>query len=334
MNLLLRITKIFSIVGVLFLVGCDDENICNMTPNVIPQNQSNIYTLTMTVHDMGGNASRKTVKPYVIINGEKHEMKKHPDGNNVFVYDHHFHGVGVIPYYFEVVYRANRNGNIRKKAVKSNLFDITVTDKYIFALNANRGPIGTSVSIVGHGLAQTDKVRFGKRIVRANWLSTGAIEFIVPAVECGSEYEVYVLANRKEFFAGMFFVDESTLHCSTNSIYLANGGSQRIVFMLDHPAPESGVEIEITTDIPNSIIMPEVRFMPGERTVSVNITASEESAKGTLFVHANGFSSLEIPLEVGDVTAGTTPKNTPEVTYSQPSQLISVENEDSDVVVL
>jgi hypothetical protein len=290
--------------GAIFLAGCDGENICNMTPTVMPQNQSNIYTFAMTIRSMDGDVSQKSIRPYIVVNGERHEMKKHPDGNGVFVYDCHFYGTGTIPYYFEVVYGMSRNGSIREKVAKSQLFSTTVTDKYIFALDANRGPVGVTVNVVGYGLTRTDRVRFGKRTVPVNWLSAGAIEFVVPSVECDSEYEVYVLVNRKELFAGTFFVDESTLRCSTDFIRLANGENQRIVFMLDHPAPEEGVAVEITTDIPDSITMPEVHFRPGERTVSVNISGDEESAKGTLFARAKGFSSLEIPVEVGDTADG------------------------------
>jgi hypothetical protein len=299
MNWSSHISKIFFVMGALFLAGCDSENICNMTPCVMPQNQSNIYTLTMAIRGMDGDVSQKSIKPYIVVNGKKHEMKKHPDGNNVFVYDCHFYGIGTIPYYFEVVYEISRNGGIREKIAKSELFNTTVTDRYIFALDANRGPVGVTVNVVGYGLTRADRVRFGRRTVPTNWLSAGAIEFVVPPIECDNEYEVYVLAHRKELFAGTFFVDASILRCSTDSIRLANGESQRIVFMLDHPAPEEGIEVEITTDIPDSIVMPEVHFMPGERTVSVNITGSEESAKGTLFARAKGFSLLEIPLEVG-----------------------------------
>ncbi|MDR1590950.1 MAG: hypothetical protein LBR92_03070 [Puniceicoccales bacterium] len=323
MNWLLRIGKVFFITGLLFLVGCDGNNICNMTPNVITQNQSNIYTLTVAVRGLNNGIVRKNIKPYVVVNGEKHEMKKHPDGNNMFVYDYHFNGIGTIPYYFEVVYVGTRNGIPREKIAKSDLFSTAVTDKYIFALNANRGPVGATVNIVGYGLTRADKVRFGGRTLSANWLSSGAIEFVVPSVECDSEYEVYLLTNRKELLAGTFFVDESVLHCSTDFIRLANGESQRLVFMIDHPAQEDGVEVEITTDIPDNIVMPEVHFMPGERTVSVNITGGEDAAKGTLFVRAKGYSSLEIPLEIGDVDAETVS-----------SDFQSAPEESDDVVVL
>jgi hypothetical protein len=333
MSLLLHMGRVFFVMGTILLAGCDGENICNMTPNVVPQNQSNIYTITAAIRGTDGDISQKSIKPYVVVNGEKHEMKKHPDGNNVFVHDYRFSGIGVIPYYFEVVYEISRNGDMRKKTAKSDLFSTSVTDKYIFALDANRGPIGAPVNVIGYGLTRTDRVRFGGRVIPANWLSSAATQFVVPSVECNGEYEVYLLTKRKELFAGTFFVDEAMLRCSTDFIRLANGESRRLVFMLDCPAPDGGIEVEITTDIPDSIIMPEVHFMSGERTVSVNITGSEESAKGTLFVQAKGFLSLEIPVEIGDVSDVAASEGISETSiHFRPSQRIVAEDE--DVVVL
>jgi hypothetical protein len=323
--------KNFFLAITIFLAGCEVKNICDITPNVMPKNQSNIYTLAMTVRGTDGDILQKSIKPYVVVNGEKNEMEKHPDENNVFVYDYHFDGIGIIPYYFELVYEMNRNGNMRTKTEKSDLFQTTVTDKYIFALDAHRGPVGTQVNIVGSGLARTDRVRFGGRVVPAEWLSTGSIAFTVPSVECDSEYEVNLLVGQKELYVGTFFVDVSTLHCSTDFIRLANGESQRLVFMLDYPANQEGVNVDITTDIPNSIVMPEVRFGAGERTVSINISGSEESGKGLLFVNAKGFSPLKIPVEIGDIEGGKFFENS---SPTPPSQVFPENSDDSDVVVL
>jgi hypothetical protein len=302
MEVLSRLDKILFLAIAIFLGGCAEENICDMTPNIMPQNQSNIYTITMGMRGTDGGILQKTIRPYVVINGEKREMKKHPDGNNIFVYDHQFYDIGTIPYYFEVVYEIHRNESIREKIAKSELHSLTITNKYIFALDANRGPVGAKVNVVGCGLGKNDKVRMGRHIIPSNWLSAGAIEFTVPPIDCDREYEVFLLSNRKELFAGTFFIDASVLHCSSDYIRLNNGESQRLVFMLDQAAPEGGIVVDVTTDIPESIIMPEIRFMPGERTVSVNAKGSDQSGKGTLYVNAKGFASLEIPMEIGDIS--------------------------------
>ncbi|MDR0418306.1 MAG: hypothetical protein LBH08_02645 [Puniceicoccales bacterium] len=347
MNLLLRIAKTFFVVNVLLLAGCGKKNICNLTPKIMPKNQSSIYPIVITIRGTGGNVACKSIEAYVVVNGERHKMEKLSD--STYGCDYCFHDTGKIPYYIELAYKRSRNGNVQEKTIKSDLFYMEIVPKCVVMLIPNRGPVGTSVNILGHGLAQTDRVGFGKYMVKANWISPEAIGFNVPNVKCDVEYEVRVCSkeNREEWIAGTFSVDESVLRCSTGYIHLANGEGQRVVFMLDHPAPANGVKIDIMTDIPNCIIMPEVCVEPGARTVSVNIAATEESGQGTLFVQADGFSSLEIPLEIGNVKdLDATFESDSEVGYSQPSRLysppsrcistdeISVKSEDSDVVVL
>ncbi|MDR1303314.1 MAG: hypothetical protein LBJ81_01685 [Puniceicoccales bacterium] len=333
MKLLSGPSKILLLAAAMGLGGCMEEDICNMTPNVMPQNQSHMYTITMGVRNSDGDILQKTIKPYVVIDGEKHGMQKHPDGNNIFVYDCPFPDLGTIPYYFELIYEINRHGTIREKIAKSELYHTTITNKYIFALDANRGPVGAPVNIVGCGLGRADRVRVGGRMVASEWLSAGAVEFRVPPMDCDREYEVYLLSGRKEFFAGTLFIDRSNLQCSSDFIRLNSGESQRLVFMIDQAAPADGIELAVTTDIPNSIIMPEVRFSAGERTASVNIRGSEEAGEGTLFVGAKGFRPLEIPVEVGDiaVAGGEFPENDRGL-YARP--LRAAEPVDDDIVVL
>jgi hypothetical protein len=332
MRLSLPRSKLLLLSAAIFFGGCAEEDICNMTPSVVPQNQSNKYTFAMGVQGTDGNILQKSIQPYVVINGERNKMKQHPDGNNVFVFDYRFDGLGTIPYYFELGYEVNRHGTTRTKSTKSDLYHTTITNKYIFTLDANRGIIGTRVSVVGYGLSRDDRIRIGERILPTKWLSTGVIEFTVPPMECDREYEVSLLANRKEFPAGTFYIDPSNLYCSSDFIRIDNGESQRLVFMLDQAAPEDGIDLDIVTDIPNDVIMPEVRFLPGERTVSVNITGGEQSAKGTLFVNAHGFSPLEIPIKIGD---GHMDEVASDDTAHQPySQQPIPSSDDDDVVVI
>jgi hypothetical protein len=265
----------------------------------MPQNPSHKYTFAMSFRNINGDILQNSIQPFIVIDGKKYEMQKHPDGNNIFIYDYQFYDIGPILYYFELSYTMNRHGNIREKIAKSELFRTEITNKYIFALDTNRGPVGAKVSIVGCGLGKNDKVYMDDRNLPTHWLSTGVIEFTIPPTECDREYEIYLVSNRKKLLAGTFFVDRSNLRCSSDFIHLDNGENQRLIFMLDHGAPAEGLLLEITTDIPKSIIMPEVHFTPGERTTSINIKGSDQSAKGMLFVNAKGFTTLEIPVEVG-----------------------------------
>jgi hypothetical protein len=55
--------------------------------------------------------------------------------------------------------------------------------------------------------------------------------------------------------------------------------------------------INVTTDIPNSVIMPEVRLATGEDSATVAIEGGEPG-KGHLYVSAQGFDELTVPIEV------------------------------------
>jgi len=62
-------------------------------------------------------------------------------------------------------------------------------------------------------------------------------------------------------------------------------------------APEGGLPISISTDRPESIIMPEVVIPAGAQTVSVPIQGGV-GGSGIILATAPGFKDLEIPLQV------------------------------------
>jgi hypothetical protein len=303
MKLPSAVSKFLFGTGAIFFVGCAKIDICNMTPGVLPQNQSKLYTVTMALNVLNSSVAQKTIKPLIVVDGQRHEMQQHPDGNNVFIYDCRLDGIGIIPYYFEVPYeaRANRRGKLYADVAKSGIFQTEVAAKYIFALDANRGPVGARASVLGCGLTEIDRVRFGNCSVPVKCLSAGALEFVVPLMEYNREYNVYLLSGEKKFLAGTFFIDPCTIRCSVESIHLACGEKQRLVFEIDNPAG-SHIDFDVRTDIPNSIIMePVIHFNPGERTASIDIMGSEVSGEGKLSINADGFTSLEIPVASGDV---------------------------------
>ena len=328
MKILQRFVSILGAIGVLFLAGCESTEICNMTPTLVPQNPSNKYTITMSVRGFDGDILQQSICPYIVINGEKHSMELHPDGNNVFVYDCTFNGVGKVPFYFELIYETNRNGMIRKKMHKSDLFTLSVSDKIVLAMNCSRGPVGTTVGIMGCGFNKADKIRLGDKIVPSVFNSNSSIEFSIPSIPCDRDYDVFLISNNKEFLAGTFHVDPAALRCSTDFIRLMNGESVSVLFMLDRAAPEGGLNLNISTDVPDSVIMPEVCFPAGERSCSVTVSGSDVSGKGTLFVGMEGFNSLEIPVEIGDISAEMKSESS-----SRDQPLLPV-NVDDDVVIL
>jgi hypothetical protein len=66
---------------------------------------------------------------------------------------------------------------------------------------------------------------------------------------------------------------------------------------MDHPAPSGGLYLNVTTDIPNSVIMPEVIIPEAARTVSISIQGGEPGT-GSLYVQGAGMNELVIPITV------------------------------------
>lgn len=282
------------------LSGCSSTKITNMTPSLVTQNDSNKYTATIRVSGYDGDISKKSLHPYIVINSEKHPMEKHPDGNNVFMYDCEIDGIGKVPFYIELIYEKLGNKNsVKKRMIKSNLFNFNISDKLVFAMDSYRGPVGTTVKLMGKGFDKTDKVCIGSTIIPVNVLSSNEIEFEIPSIPLNRNYDVILLSGSKEFLTGKFYIDESTITCTTDYIRLLKGESQIIAFIIDHPASAQGVELQVTTDIPDSIFMDEVVIPYGESSVSATITG-DEIGSGILSISAPGFNSIEIPIEVYD----------------------------------
>lgn len=81
------------------------------------------------------------------------------------------------------------------------------------------------------------------------------------------------------------------------SIDLRSGQRQALAFELTQPAPYSGSTILVTTDIPQSIIMPKVLIPPGARTASISVQG-DAPGMGKLFIQAPDQKEIVIPIRV------------------------------------
>ena len=89
----------------------------------------------------------------------------------------------------------------------------------------------------------------------------------------------------------------SLIRVAPAKIELQSGQRQAILFELSESAPSGGIAIQVTTDVPQSIIMPEV-FMPaGMRTTSVTLQG-DRPGSGKLYINAPGLEETKVPLRV------------------------------------
>src|SRR5690606_29899422 len=99
----------------------------------------------------------------------------------------------------------------------------------------------------------------------------------------GRSYQVRVSGVNSSQPVGTFRVDAVNLTVSPGSLHLRSGETQALTFTLPTSAPTGGLLLDATTDIPESIIMPEVVVPAGSNTVTVQVTGGQPGT-GSLFL--------------------------------------------------
>jgi hypothetical protein len=178
------------------------------------------------------------------------------------------------------------------------LSTLKLIDRYTISLDVNRAPIGTELALFGRGFSRADTVFVGQSAAETRYLTSNTLQFLVPPVEAGKRYKVEVRSGANREAAGLLKVDPSLpLRVVPSELDMQTGQNQALLFQLENPAPNGGQHIEVTTDIPNSVIMPEVVIAAGQRTVSITLQAGV-SGIGKLYIQAPGMREIVIPISV------------------------------------
>lgn len=295
-----RILPTLLLIAASGIVGCSIK-IDNMTPAKVPANPSGIYTLSARPQISNQMVDSQSLAMNVVIDGERHPMTASDIGRHYFDYDY------AIPsdrkeasFYYEMQYRMRNLGDKpgQLQEVQSHIYQLELVDRYPITLASERAPIGTRLALLGRGFRQGDQVYVGEQLTNTHFISTNVLEFTVPGVEPGRAYSVTVRGGQDLQPAGMLRVDAGNpLSVLPQSLELAEGQRQAIAFVLDYEAPVGGMEIIITTDIADSIIMPAVFIPEGSRTVSIPVIGGTPGS-GTLYVKGQGLPELEVPVTV------------------------------------
>ena len=96
---------------------------------------------------------------------------------------------------------------------------------------------------------------------------------------------------------GNFRIDESILSVVPNTLEIQSGDTATLLFKIDFEAPQGGLPIDIKTNVPASVIMPEAFINQGDKTVNVPVRGGEPG-EGKLIVSASGYEPVEIPVKV------------------------------------
>ena len=284
--------------GLLLATGCQTIVLSNLTPASLPENPSQIYTITLRVTPKSSTIPAASIKPRLIIDGQSFDMKRSAMGENLFEYDYRVPaGREEIAYYFVVNYQVEGNGAMTPGEAYTGVTHAQIVHRYVLSLEVNRGPVGARISVLGRGFTPQDVVYFDGNPTRTVFESPNAISFFVPALPGGQNYKVTLGSASGNSPVGTFRIDATTLNVSPSSLSLRTGERQNITFSVPNAAPPGGLLLDLTTDIPDSVIMPEIIVPQGQTSVTVSVEGGRPG-NGSLFIKGFGAGEITVPVTV------------------------------------
>jgi hypothetical protein len=276
--------------------GCENVTLTNLTPASMPENPSQIYTFTLRVTARSNTVSG--IMPHIIVDGQSYPMKESALGQGLYEFEYRPAGVrDQIAYYYLVNYNVEGNNVTSTREAYTSVEKVQLARRYVLSLEVNRGPVGSRISVLGRGFTPQDTITFSGTPVRTQFESPTSLSFFVPPLEPNRNYQVAVASAAGDSPVGTFRVDPSTLSVSPSSVMIRSGEQQTLTFNLPNPAPAGGTLLDIQTDVPESVIMPEVVVPQGQTFVSVTVEGGKPG-NGSLYLKGYGTGEVTIPVSV------------------------------------
>lgn len=283
--------------GLALLTGCDTVTLTDLTPKSMAENPSQIYTFSLRVTPRTSTVSG--IDPKIVVDGQSHNMKKSALGENIYDFEYQLPpGRDQMAYYFLVNFNIDGGGRVAQHETYTQVEKIQIMRRYVLSLEVNRGPVGARISVLGRGFTPQDVVHFDGTPARTTFESPNSVSFFVPAVAPNRNYQVTVNGSSGNSPVGTFRVDAATVSVTPSSLSLRGGERQTLTFSIPNAAPAGGTLLDVTTDVPESVIMPEVIVPPGQTSVTVTVEGGRPGS-GNLFLKGFGAGELSIPISVG-----------------------------------
>lgn len=285
--------QIFAVfVGCMFVLsGCSYSAIDNQTPRMAPQNPSNFYRISMQVKKTNIKIAPDSYKSQVLIDDKAYDMVK--SGDREFYFDYKEEDRHVINYRYKVYYSVGS----KEKSMRSRNYKLNIINRYAVGFECNRGKPYSEISLLGRGFVEGDRVMIGDCVCDTTFVSPNVLSFVVPMLEGGRTYRAVLDSENGDIGLGDFFIDPASITTDPTKIDLSRGEKCVLTVTVDVEAPPEGLPLDVTTDIPDSIIMHDVVIRPGMRSARV-VVEGGRPGKGSLFIAAPGVESCEIPVVV------------------------------------
>lgn len=280
------------------LAGCETVTLTSLTPSSMPENPSQIYTFSLRVTPRSNTVPASSVEPHIVVDGKNFPMKRSPIGEGIYDFEYQLPaGRDQIAYYYLVNYSVEGNGTMNARETYTDVSQVKIVRRYVLSLEVNRGPVGARISVLGRGFTPQDAINFNGSPARTVFESPNSISFFVPALEANRNYQVTLNSAAGNSPVGTFRIDPSSVTVFPLSLNLRTGAQQMVTFTLPNAAPPGGTLLDVTTDVPESVIMPEVVVPQGQNTVSIRVEGGKPGT-GSLFLKGFGSGEVSVPVTV------------------------------------
>ncbi|MFQ3226161.1 MAG: hypothetical protein ACI8Z5_002431 [Lentimonas sp.] len=281
------------------LTGCGVK-ILNTTPSIAPASPTGTYTLSAQAEVKKKTVVPNSLKAFVVIDGEQRPMANPTGTPYFFTYNYQARSEQDLTRFYYVLNYITQKKEEAPVSVQiiSDIYQVQLPNPITLSIGTTRAAVGTRVTVTGQNFSSKDLIFIDNVVAETIFLSSSKLQFVVPQFKPGFGYKVEVRSTTRSQTAGYLRIDPaSPLSVLPTKLTLEPGQRQALAFALDTPAPYEGLYINITTDIPNSIIMPEVLIPEGARTVSATIEG-DKVGSGHLYINAQGLPELVIPLTI------------------------------------
>ena len=111
-----------TLLGLVLLTGCD-MTLTRITPDSLPENPSQIYTITLRATPKAGSIIKDSITPFLVIDGQSHKMNKSPMGGDLYEFDYQLTGGrDEMAYYFLVQYQYDSSTRALSQEVYTEVF--------------------------------------------------------------------------------------------------------------------------------------------------------------------------------------------------------------------
>ncbi len=281
---------------VLLLVSGCDVTLTNLTPRSVNATPSRTYTLSVGVDSRNNAMDRNSMQMHVVVDGERRSMKPSLVTPNVFEYDYRMpSGQNEARYFYVLDYNLVDRSEVRARQIMGTLQELHPLDTYVVLMEVNRAPVGATIALSGRGFTPTDNILIGNVEADTEYQSPTSSSLRVPALTAGRDYQVAVRTSAGIQDVGPFRVDATDIQVFPNALRVRSGERAMHVLTIPYETSTGGLAVDVTTDIPASVALPEVIIPSGASSVNIPVEGLLQG-RGILRVQARGFRSIDVPV--------------------------------------